>query len=309
MIHARELESLHLTQPSIVTIGVFDGVHIGHQHLIRQLVSEAHATGRLAVVITFHPHPDVILRGLTGRYYLTTPEERAAMFISYGVDAVVTLPFDQKLREVRADDFVHLLTAHLKLSALWIGSDFALGYKREGNVDFLRARGEALGFSVHPVELITASNHTVTSTGIREALASGDMAQATEWLGRPYSVTGEVVHGQKRGRTIGFPTANIRPWEHLLLPANGIYAGWVTFEGQSYMAATNVGYRPTFNGDDVTVEAYLLDFDADLYGKELTVTFDHRLREEQRFPDINALISQIRTDVDAARIFLEGQHT
>jgi riboflavin kinase / FMN adenylyltransferase len=308
MIHARALESLHLTQPSIVTIGVFDGVHIGHQHLIRQLVEEARATGRLAVVVTFHPHPDVILRGLTGRYYLNTPEERAELFAAMGVDAVVTLPFDQALREQRAADFVALLLRHVRMSALWIGSDFALGYKREGNVAFLRERGEALGFSVHSIDLITAGHATVTSTGIREAIALGDMAQAAAWLGRPYAVTGEVVHGQARGRTIGFPTANIRPWELLLLPANGIYAGWASFEGERYMAATNVGYRPTFNGDDVTVEAYLLDFEGDLYGKILTVTFDLRLREEQRFSGIDALITQIRADVAAARAFLEAQH-
>lgn len=307
MTHARSLDSVHLSTPSIVSIGVFDGLHLGHQHLIRSLVGEARASGRSAVAISFHPHPDVVVRGITGRYYLTTPDQRAALLLELGVDTVITLPFDDALRHVRAADFVDQLVRHVNMTSLWVGSDFALGYRREGNVALLTEMGKARGFSVHTVDLLLAQNAAITSTGIRQALAEGAVEQAAGWLGRAYTVSGEVVHGQARGRTIGFPTANVDVWEGLALPANGIYAGWATFDNQRYMAATNVGLRPTFNGSDVTVEAYLLDFSGDLYGKQLTVSFDKHLRPEQRFDGISALIAQIQADVEAARAFLRAQ--
>ncbi len=307
MTHARSLDSVHLSTPSIVSIGVCDGLHLGHQHLVRHLVAEARASGRSAVVISFHPHPDAVIHGITGRYYLTTPEERAAMLLALGVDTVITLPFDEALRRVRAADFVDQLVHHVSMTSLWVGSDFALGYRREGNVALLSELGTARGFSVHTVDLLLAQNAAISATGIRQALAEGAVEQAAAWLGRPYAVSGEVVHGLARGRTIGFPTANVDVWDGLVLPANGIYAGWASFDGQRYMSATNVGLRPTFNGSHVTVEAYLLDFDGDLYGRQITVTFEARLRPEQRFSGVDALIAQIRADVEAARALLQAR--
>ncbi len=285
MIHLSELEeAIALTRPSVVTIGVFDGVHMGHQYLIRRLVESAQASGRLAGVLTFHPHPDVVLRGITGRYYLTMPDERAALLGAMGVDFVVTLSFDDHLRHIRAAAFVDLMREHL-------------------------AQGAEKGFVVDVVDLMAVEDtadgpRTISSSAIRAALNEGDVADAQRMLGRPYSVRGEVVHGLARGRTIGFPTANIAAPASRLIPANGVYAGWAVLDGERFMAVTNVGTRPTFSGQDVTVEAHLLDFDRDIYGAPLEFQFVQRLRTEMKFSGIEALIAQIQADADAGRVVL-----
>ena len=305
MEHLYDLASAHLTQPSVVTIGVFDGVHLGHQHLIRKLVAEARATNRLAVVVTFFPHPDILLRGLTGRYYLTTPEQRAEYLGELGVDTVITLPFNQEFRQIRAAVFVDMMLEHLKLSSLWVGSDFALGYQREGTVEFLRAQGDAKGFTLQVIDLIVAeTDGAISSTAIRDALLVGDVDNARDWLGRTYTLTGEVVHGDHRGRELGFPTANMHIWDEQVIPANGIYAGWATLGTERFMAATNVGVRPQFDGEDVRVEAYLLDFDRDIYGQQLTFSFERYLRPEMKFESLQGLIDQINADVQTAREYL-----
>ncbi len=299
-----------LGQPSMVTIGVFDGIHIGHQQLIRRLVTEARASNRLAVVVTFFPHPDVVLRGLQGRYYLTTPQQKADLLLSLGVDYVITFPFSREASQVRAADFVDQLIHNLRLSALWIGADFALGYKREGNVAFLQAQGEQKGFSVHAIELIENGGGKISSSAVRQAVEAGDMDTARAWLGRAYAVTGRVIHGEKRGRQIGFPTANMDVWEEQVLPPNGIYAGWARLGDEWFMAATNVGLRPTFEGaTSITVEPYLLDFDRDIYGETLELTFDRRLRPEAKFDSIQALIEQIARDVDETRVYLQSRQS
>jgi riboflavin kinase/FMN adenylyltransferase len=297
MKHIHGMAQVHLQQPSVVTIGVFDGVHRGHQHLIHQLVEQAHSTGRLAVVLTFFPHPDVVLRGLQGRYYLTTPDQKAEQLMKIGVDYVVTQPFDDDLRQVRAAAFVEGLMAHLRAQELWVGSDFALGYQREGNVEFLRQHG---GFALHVVDLVA----NINSTAIRQALLDGDVQQAREWLGRGYSVVGNVVKGEQRGRSIGFPTANVDVWSEQIIPANGVYASWAHLGDERFMAVTNVGVRPTFAGQNVTVEPYILDFDRDIYGQRLEVTFEKRLRPEQKFNGIQELIAQIGRDAEAGRAYL-----
>ncbi len=312
MIHLTELEAIALTRPSVVTIGVFDGVHLGHQYLIRRLVASAQASGRLAVVITFYPHPDVVLRGITGRYYLTTPDERAALLGELGVDFVVTLSFDENLRHIRAATFVDLMVAHLRVSELWVGAEFALGYKREGNVPFLTAQGAEKGFNVDAVDLMAVEDTgdgllKISSSAIRGALSEGSVETAERLLGRPYSVRGEVVHGLARGHTIGFPTANIAVPDERMIPANGVYAGWALLEDERFMAVTNVGTRPTFAGENVTVEAHLLDFDRDIYGALLEFQFITRLRPETRFNGIEALIAQIRADAEAGRAALEAR--
>jgi riboflavin kinase / FMN adenylyltransferase len=307
MNHFTNLAELHLAQPSMVTIGVFDGVHRGHQHLIRSLTEEAHAAGRLAVALTFFPHPDVVLRGLTGRYYLTTPEQRARLMTNLGIDYVVTLPFNEQFRQIRAANFVDQLLEHLHLESLWVGSDFAMGYKREGNVEFLRAQGAQKGFTLKAIDLLMADHAAISSTAIRSLLLEGRVDEARDLLGRSYSVTGEVVHGEKRGRQIGYPTANIDVWAEQVIPANGIYAGWAFVGEERFMAMTNVGVRPTFDGQNVTVEAYLLDFDRDLYGQQLTFTFEKFMRPEAKFTNIPDLIARIDQDVIEGRAFLTGQ--
>jgi riboflavin kinase/FMN adenylyltransferase len=306
MTHIQNLETLYLQQPSVITIGVFDGVHKGHQYLVRRLVETAHADDLLAVVLTFFPHPDQVVQGIQGRYYLTTAEQRAAYLLDLGVDYVITHPFDDNVRHMRAARFVDQLVAHLRPKKLWVGADFALGYKREGNVEFLTQQGRNKGFSVHTIDLLQTENShaTITSSLIREALFRGEVEQARDWLGRAYQVSGEVVHGEKRGRTIGFPTANIEVWKQQVIPANGVYAGWAYLGTESLMAVTNIGVRPTFNKSDVTVEAHLLDFDRDIYGEILTISFETYLRPEVKFNNPQALISQINADVEKGREYL-----
>jgi riboflavin kinase/FMN adenylyltransferase len=301
-----KLTDVHLTQPSVVTIGVFDGLHLGHQYLIGELVDTAHRAGLLAVVLTFFPHPDVVVRGLTGRYYLTTPEERAERLLALGVDNVVTHPFNEETRHMRAALFVEQLVRHLRPRDLWVGADFALGYQREGNVAFLRERGTEFGFNVHPVDLLQRGPDVITSTQIREALGGGDVETAAQLLGHPYAASGQVVHGDKRGRGIGFPTANIAVWESLLLPANGVYAGHAIIDNQRHPTVTNIGVRPTFEGTHVTVETHVLDFERDLYGQTISVTFEKRLRGEKKFGGLPELIAQIQADVAATREVLAG---
>ena len=305
MNHVYDLATIQLDQPSVVTIGVFDGVHRGHQHLIQRLVRSARESGRLAVVLTFFPHPDVVLRGLTGRYYLTLPQQRAELMGELGVDHVITLPFSEEFRQIRAAAFVDLMREHLKLESLWVGADFALGYKREGTVEFLRAQGAEKGFTLEAIDLVGEDGSaTFSSTAIRDALNAGDLEAARRLLGRSYSVSGEVVHGDHRGRTIGFPTANIAVWSEQLVPANGVYAGWATVGGEHYMAVTNVGLRPTFEGDSLRVEAHLLDFNRDIYGETMNFSFETRLRPEKKFNGIQELMAQIALDAQAGRDYL-----
>lgn len=311
--HIYDLAHARVEQPSVVTIGVFDGVHVGHQYLIRRVVEEAHARNMQAVVLTFFPHPDIVIRGLKGRYYLTTPEQRAEQLLKLGVDIVVTQTFDDSIRHVRAADFVDRLLKHLNMKVLRVGADFAMGYQREGNIPFLTALGGEKGFVVEPIELIQSAkdDEIISSSRIREALEAGDMEQVRAYLGRGYALCGEVIHGKKRGRSIGFPTANIDVWEDQIIPRNGVYAGFAYLGDDRspenrLMAMTNVGISPTFMNSDITVEAYLLDFDRDIYGQKLTITFEKYLRPEAKFDSLDALIAQIQRDVDEGRVYLEA---
>ncbi len=307
MKHIYNLTDARLDQPSVVTIGVFDGVHRGHQHLLGRLVDEAHHSERLAVVLTLFPHPDRVLRGQTGRYYLTTPEQKAALLGQLGVDVVITHPFDEQVRQIRAAAFVDQLRGHLNMTSLWVTADFAMGYKREGNFAYLSAQGAEKGFEVRQIELLNANGGRISSSAIREALTAGDVERVGAWLGRPYRVDGPVVHGDHRGRTIGFPTANIDVWDEQALPANGVYACWATLGSERFMAMTNIGERPTFGGTSVRVEAYLLDFERDIYGETLALDFVHRLRDEQKFSGLEALVQQIRSDVEKGRALLSAR--
>lgn len=310
MIHLSELDAAQLNTPSVVTIGVFDGVHRGHRYLLRRLVDEARASKRIPVVVTFYPHPDVVLRGLSGRYYLSDPETRAKMIGALGVEYVVTLRFDEALRHMRAANFTDSLVKNLNVSSLWVGADFAMGYQREGNIDFLKARGAEQGFEVNVIDLLMADageDGAISSTAIRGALERGEVEKARDWLGYTYAVSGEVVHGEQRGRKIGFPTANINVWENQVIPGNGVYAGWAQLGSERFMAVTNVGVRPTFAGQGVTVEAHLLDFNRDIYGEKLSFSFESRLRPEMKFAGIEALIAQIRADAEAGRALLTTQ--
>jgi riboflavin kinase/FMN adenylyltransferase len=305
--HVHALTDIQLDTRSIVSIGVFDGVHLGHQELVQRLVTEARASGRTSVVLTFFPHPDVVLKQVTGRYYLTSPEERARLLLEQGVDLVITHKFDEQVSQIRAAVFVDQLSQHLRMSALWVGADFALGYKREGNVDFLRAAGESRGFTVDTVDLeVGISGQVISSSRVREGLLAGDVARVVTWLGRPYSLEGEVISGDRRGRTIGYPTANLLTWDEQLLPANGVYACWAYYGDMDarYKAMVNIGVQPTFDGTPHKVEAHLLDFEGELYGQTLRLEFVERLRPEKKFSGIEELVAQIEQDVTAGRAVL-----
>ncbi len=304
MKHVYELSEAQLEQPSLVTIGVFDGVHRGHQYLIKQLVARGQQTGFKTAVLTFFPHPDVVLRHLDGRYYLTTPEERAEQLAALGVDLVITQTFDEAFRQTRASDLIDQLLKSLQMRILWVGPDFAMGYQREGTVAFLRGQGAEKGFRTEVIDLIRRDGEAISSTAIRKALVEGDVDKANFWLGRGYAVTGEVVQGDRRGHTIGFPTANLAVWEEHTIPANGVYAGWAHLDNERFMAVTNVGVRPTFDGQEVRVEAHLLDFNRDIYGQQMTVSFEHRLREEKKFENVQQLKDQIAADSKAGRDYL-----
>ncbi len=293
--------------PTILTIGAFDGVHLGHRHLIGSAVRRAGAIGCQSAVLTFDPHPDLVLHPERQRLYLSSPEERIELIAGLGADLLIVVPFTRDITALGAAEFMHQIHKSVALCELWVGWDFALGRSREGTLERLREIGHKLGYGVHTVEAFTLdSGETVSSTRVRTALREGDVELATRLLGRPFSLRGPVALGDQRGRTIGFPTANIVAEEQYMLPADGVYVCRAKFSDQSYGAVTNVGMRPTFAGTRRTVETYLLDFAGDLYGESLQIEFLHRLRGEQKFDGISALVAQITTDVGAARSWLKS---
>ena len=295
-------------RPTILTIGAFDGVHRGHQQLIGGIVRRARDLDCQSAVLTFDPHPDLVVHPERGRLYLTSLEERAEQIAALGVDLLIVMPFTREVMGLSARDYMGQVCRAVALRELWVGGDFALGRKREGNLPRLREIGHQLGYSVHPVDPFTLPDGTVISSSrIRGALAAGDVETAAKLLGRTFSVRGPVVMGDQRGRTIGFPTANVVVNDHHLLPADGVYVCRAEVDGQRYGAVTNVGLRPTFEGRNRTVEAYLLDFVDDIYDATLRLEILHRLRGEQKFDGIAALIAQITNDVAAARAYLASR--
>lgn len=287
-----------------LTIGAFDGVHRGHQTLIRAMVTGARAASLDAVVLTFDPLPRQVF-GHGKVELLSTLEERLALLEPLGVDGVVVIPFSRDIAATSATDFVAWMVDALALRGLWVGPDFTLGRDQQGDIPFLTATGAQRGFSVHIFnETVRWEGRPVRSSRIRYAVKAGDMRQAAGCLDRPYSLTGIVGHGEARGRTLGFPTANIDVPSERLLPGNGIYVCRAHLPSGSVGAVTNVGTRPTFGERPPNVEAYLLDFDADIYGERLQLDFLHRLRPELRFPSAEALIDQMRLDEANARAYL-----
>ena len=308
MKHFRHLKEVTISSESVATIGVFDGVHKGHQQLINRVVERAHSSGRHAAVLTFFPHPDKVLQNVQERYYLTTPEQRAELILDLGPDLVITHPFDEETRRMSAADFVEQLLQRLNIKELWVGSDFALGYQREGTIEYLRAKGEQLGFSVTAIDLIMdeAGLGSVHSSHLRALIRDGDLRTAKSLLGRAYSIAGTVVEGEKRGRTIGVPTANLDVWNEQIIPAHGVYAGTARLGNERFVTAVNIGTRPTFSGNHLSIEAHLLDFDRNIYGETLELSFEQRLRPERQFSGLDDLVAQIKKDIAATRDLLAG---
>ncbi len=300
-----DLSSVNLSSDTIITVGAFDGVHRGHQHLIQQMVEEARQANRLTGLITFHPHPSAVLSPYNPTRYLSTPGEKAALLEKLGLDMLVILPFDQGMAQTSARDFIGRVRRYLHMMELWVGAGFALGREREGDAETLRALGEELGFTVRVIEPLTRRGQIISSTRIRSLLLKGKVRQATQLLGRYPSLAGEVVQGSQRGHCLGFPTANLEVRKEQVVPADGIYAVYARLGEERHQGVANVGVRPSFEiGGERIVEVHLLDFDENIYGCDLVVAFVERLREERRYDDVEELKAQIEQDIAQARRIL-----
>ncbi len=290
---------------SAVAVGNFDGVHRGHQALVAAAVARAHETGGAAVVLTFDPHPARVLRGDEAPASLTTLAQKEELVRELGVDRLVALTFDRALAALTPEAFVkEVLASLLGARHVVVGESFRFGHSRHGDARTLQALGGQQGFDVQVVKPVLHDGRPISSSRVREALGKGDVKEAAALLGRPYALDGRVVRGDGRGRGLGIPTANLAV-EEQMLPARGVYAGRVLVpRGDWRPAVVNVGERPTFGGKGVVVEAHLLDFTGDLYGADLRLSFQARLRGEERFANAEALVERIHADVRAARELL-----
>jgi len=297
----------------IVTIGNFDGIHLGHRAILKTVVDRAKDLDGEAVVYTFDPHPRKVLRPEKAPALLTTLEQKLELLEEAGVDVVIVEPFTMEFASTGADEFVCALHERIQPVEVYVGYDFHFGREREGSMRMLTEMGPRLGFSVTIIPEVTMEDGDVNSTRIRQLLAEGDAERAERMLGRPFTIRGSVVRGDERGRTIGFPTANLAP-ENEILPAAGVYAGALrTLDagdppaGARMPAVINVGLRPTFeDAHGLVAEAHLIDWSGDLYGRRVEIAFAAWLRAERRFPGVDALREQIARDVEEGRRRLEA---
>ncbi|MDQ5824226.1 MAG: bifunctional riboflavin kinase/FAD synthetase [Chloroflexota bacterium] len=292
--------------PAVLTIGSFDGVHLGHQALIASVVESARARNVAAVALTFEPSPREVLRPELSLAYLTRLPQKLELLGSLGLDETIVVPFTQELSRVQAPDFIAMLRQYLPFVEMWEGEGFALGHGRTGNTDVLARLGEELGYTLRIAPLVKVEGEPVSSTRVRQAVAEGDVEAAARLLGRHYGVPGVVVHGSKRGRELGYPTANLDTPPNQAIPADGVYATWCVrpATGETLPSLTSIGVRPMFENDVRLVEVYILDYDADLYDETLTAQFVHYLRPQQRFDGLEAFIAQMRKDEANARKLL-----
>jgi riboflavin kinase/FMN adenylyltransferase len=295
------LTAAGIAGPSVVTIGTFDGVHLGHQHLVRDVARQARARSAVAVGLTFDPRPAEILRPDVPSLYLCTVSRRAELLRQAGLDRVVVVPFDRELSLMSAASFSETLVREIGMRELVGGPDLALGHRREGTPEVLRDLGQRLGFDLRLVPGFEIDGQPVRTRVIRQLLAEARLAEAEMLLGRRYSVDGTVVRGDGRGTTIGVPTANVATSPRLVLPGNGVYAVYFQCDGERWPGAANLGVRPTFDGQSRSLEIHLLDFSGNLYGKAVEVEFVQRLRPEQRFANVGELIAQIHRDIAKSR--------
>lgn len=302
----RTLSQAHLTQPGVLTIGSFDGVHRGHARLIQTVIEHARARDAASIVVTLNPHPRLVLNPASTMQLLSTLDERLGLLAQQGLDYVVVFPFSLEQSKLRAREFVALLRAHLNMVELVCGPNFALGFKREGTIAVLSELGQEMGFAVTVVEPAGNADGLISSTRVRDLVAQGDVADAAQLLGHYPLLRGIVVHGDHRGRELGYPTANLDVPERKLIPANGIYAVRVRLGDEWHDGAASIGVRPTFGGGKRLVEVYLFDFSRWIYGTELEVYFVERLRDELKFDSVDALLAQMARDVAQARALLGG---
>jgi riboflavin kinase/FMN adenylyltransferase len=311
-----DVREASLSGPTFLTIGNFDGLHRGHQSLIAQLqrtAAEDNRPGACTALMTFDPHPLALFRPQMPLQLLTSPQERVELAGDLGVDIGIIHPFDRTTAGLSPREFMQMLVTHLGLAALVVGPDFALGRNRSGTLDVLTQLGKELNYRVVVINPVSYKGEEVRSLAVRQHLSTGDVIRAAQLLGRPYSVPGVVIHGDRRGRTIGVPTANLQTPSDRMLPADGVYATWTWLgrpgHSRRFASATNIGVRPTVDGSQRRVETHLFDFpppdeSGDLYDHELTVQFIEWLRGEERFANLDALVAQIQSDLVQARQIL-----
>ena len=300
-----ELAKVKPQKETLLTVGVFDGVHLGHQRLLTHLRNEAQQRDLLTGVVTFKSHPQKVLSRGSKLLWLSNLETRTNLLRSFGIDVIVTLPFTPQLAELTAREFVQLLKDYLKMRGLVVGPDFALGKNREGSADQLRLLGQEMGFIVEVVPPVVVDGQVISSSAVRLALAQGDMETVEKLFGRPFSLTGQVVTGDRRGRILGFPTANLDVEPEQALPSDGVYVTVAHIDHESLPSVTNIGVRPTFGGGKRLVEAYLLDYEGELREQKLRIDLLDKLRDEKHFDTAEELKAQIRKDVEQARAILD----
>jgi riboflavin kinase/FMN adenylyltransferase len=286
----------------VATIGVFDGVHRGHQQIVGRATERARTAGVPSVVLTFDPHPSEVVRPGSHPAVLTGGAYKAALVEQLGADVLCVLPFTLEFSRLTPAEFAHVvLVEHLHASGVVVGENFRFGHKAAGDVAVLADLGHRFGFATEGVPLLTDGDTTISSTYVRACVDAGDVTAAARALGRPHRVEGVVVRGDRRGSELGYPTANLEPPRHAAVPADGVYAGHLFRRGQSLPAAISIGTNPTFDGRERRVEAYVLDFDDDLYGEHLALDFTARLRDTVRFDGVDALLAQMAADVEETR--------
>jgi riboflavin kinase/FMN adenylyltransferase len=293
--------------PSVVSIGVFDGVHVGHRAILDRAATAAHERGASSVVVTFDPHPAKVV-GRPVPLMLGNLHRRAQLLAGVGIDRMLVLPFTREISQWTPEEFVQrLLVSQLHAVHVVVGENFRFGHKQAGDVALLAKMGAELGFTVDAVSLLSGGEAPVSSTWIRQRIAAGDVAAAATGLGRPYALDGPVVRGNGRGRPMGYPTANVQVHEDAAVPADGVYAGWlVRADGTRLPAAISVGTNPTFDGTERRVEAYVLDQDLDLYGEQVGVEFTDRLRGMVKFETVDELVEQMGQDVTEVRRIVQA---
>lgn len=291
---------------SIVTLGNFDGLHLGHQELLKMVMKRARETGALSLVVTFRPHPLKILAPEKCPPLISIYEEKIQLFEKLGIDVLVKIPFTLDFSAMSPEDFVtDILCNTLGAKEIFVGYNYRFGKGREGNVQTLKKLGERLGFIVREVEQVSLNGEVISSTKIRDLLSDGEVEHASRLLGRPYAITGIVVKGDGRGKILGFPTANIAP-KHEIIPPDGVYAVRLSVREKYYDGIANIGLRPTFNKQSHTIEVHVFDFNEDIYGEEISLFFFGKIRKEKKFKNADDLIRQIRFDIETAKKILAG---
>lgn len=289
-------------EKTCITIGNFDGVHLGHQAIISQMVKQANSQGNPLIVITFFPNPSDFFNPKIESFYLSTPNEKETLLLGLGAGHVLTFKFDRAFANLSPEAFLSQLKAKLSLETLVVGEDFALGKNRQGTIPVIREIGREISFQLKVLPSISLGDIEISSTKVRRCLDKGDVACAAKLLGRYYGISGIVIHGSDRGSRIGLPTANILHWPKKKLPAIGVYATHLELQGESFQGITNVGIRPTFEEQELpNVETHILNFNGEIYGEEMRLEFVEKIRDEKKFSGVEAFLAQIEKDKAAAR--------